>query len=500
VVLGVLLVSAFVTRRDGLPDDGLWFDDSWVAAGAVRGSLSQFFAVGSGHPGFTTALMAVSRLTDGSSSALAYPSLVAGTLGPPLVYLALRWFGYAPSIGALVAAALVVGDHHIIYSGRVKSYVIDTLIVLGLAVIVPRLARMKWRPGLGLAWFAAATIVGSFSGFALAATGVAGVILVLHPASDRGLRIAAVAAQAVAQFALFVKMQRSSDLARIERHQESIYDGHLEFDPNPVRFGAEVLEHLKRIAAVFPGGPDWWLTISVFVVLAGLVGAALTKRKPVLARYLALILFAAFVGGLAGRFPFGPEGGGGERATLWLVPIMAVGLAIALGFVRGLIATRAPLRLGFDLVAFVSAAIVVLSAIGDEVSYPWPGSKSATEFIEAELDENDAVIITQTSVYTYAVESNSDVSARATPERIIGFIPEFSDHRLHAIGTFAEGGGTPGAIRRRVDGADRVFVHIGIPFIAGAQLRDVRNELVFLGYEEQRTEAFGAALVQIWRQ
>lgn len=35
-----LAVVACLYRRGGLPEDGLWFDDSWVAAGAIEGSLA----------------------------------------------------------------------------------------------------------------------------------------------------------------------------------------------------------------------------------------------------------------------------------------------------------------------------------------------------------------------------------------------------------------------------------------------------------------------------
>ena len=46
-----LAVVSFLTRRDGLPQDGLWFDDAWVATGAIHGRLSELAMVGSGIPG-----------------------------------------------------------------------------------------------------------------------------------------------------------------------------------------------------------------------------------------------------------------------------------------------------------------------------------------------------------------------------------------------------------------------------------------------------------------
>ena len=176
VVLAIVLaVAGYAIRRTGLPHDGLWHDDAWVATGAIHGHPLQLFMVGSGHPGFTGTLMIVSRLTGANSSAMAYPAFVAGVLGAPLLFLALRRFGYARSVAALCAAALVVADVHILYSTRVKPYTLDVLVVLGLALVLPRLARRTWDWTLAIGWVVFTIIVGSISGFALVATAIAAV-------------------------------------------------------------------------------------------------------------------------------------------------------------------------------------------------------------------------------------------------------------------------------------------------------------------------------------
>ncbi len=71
--------------------------------------------------------------------------MAAGVLGPALLYLALRYCGYERSIGVLLGAALAVAATDVVYSGRVKTYTIDILIVLALALIIPRLTRIRWR-------------------------------------------------------------------------------------------------------------------------------------------------------------------------------------------------------------------------------------------------------------------------------------------------------------------------------------------------------------------
>jgi hypothetical protein len=510
LLAAALLVTAFVARRDGLPADGLWHDDAWVAGGAVRGSFSQLFTVGSGQPGYTAALMGWNSLTGGSSRGLAVLTLIAGTLGPPALYLLLRRLGYARSISALLGGALVVATVHVLYSGRIKTYAFDPLIVIGLVVAVSVLARVRWRWPTALAWVASAILISSFSGFAFVATAVAGVILVLYAKSDRVIRIVAVAAQALGQVTLFAAMQQAAgrQLEELEANQEKLYDGHVTFSWNPLRFGGEVIEHLRRLAVVFPGGPGWWLTTFALIAVAGLVLAAFTKRQSVPARYLALILLVAFIGGVVGRFPFGPtspdDGSAiftrGERSTLWLIPVLAVGLAAALQSLRGLAAKSSRLRLGFDIVVYALAGIVVATALKDATPYPFPGSKSATSFVESDLHRRDVVLISQASVWPYAVESKLGVSILGRPETINGFIPRFADPRLHPVGAFSESGDTLERVGTWVDGADRVFVQTHIPGLGAGQVKAIEAILMTDGFQRERLMKFQwGAQVMVWK-
>jgi hypothetical protein len=482
-----------------MPRDGLFSDDAWVATGAVRGSPDQLITVGSGHVGFTGALMIWSRLIGASATALAAPALVAGVLGPGALYLMLRRFGYARSISALLGGTLAASSVHILYSGRVKTYVFDAVIVIALTLIVPRLARVRWGWAVAAAWSVGAVVVGSFSGFALAATALAGVILILHPCSDRFVRMVSVAAQGIAQLALFVAMQRSFASARLEEHQESIYDGHLEFDANPIDFGAQVLQHFRRVLVVFPGGPHWLLTVGVAAVLVGLVVASLSKREALAARFLALLLVFAFVGGVADRFPFGPSGGNalsrGERSTTWLIPMVAFGLAAVLQRVRNLSGDRRWLRISVDATIFTIAAMVVVAALQrDTLGYPFPGTESATEFLEAELRDGDVALLAVTSLYPVALEVDSKVTLRAFPDGLVGFVPVFADHRLIAVHSL------PFEDLERVIGrADRVLVHIGIRGFVTLPPSHQRI-LDEKGFVPERSLPFGAADVVILRR
>ena len=499
-----LLVVAFLTRRDGLPHDGLWFDDSWVAAGALHGSLRHLMMVGSGHPLFTAGLMAWSTITDDNLRSLAYPALVAGIVGPALLYVALRSFGYPQSICGLFGAALVVSDVHVLYSGRVKPYTFEPLLVLGLLVVVPRLARITWRWPMAIGWVVAAMLLATFTGNMLVAMAAAGAILFLHPASDRIVRGAAVTAQAVGFLAFLWLAQRSTDLAEIEVTQEKNYDAHLDFFINPIRFGGEVLEHLRRVAMVYPGGSGAWLTLFALAAVAGLVVAAVrtwTRSESLRARLLLLILAVALIGGLLHKFPFGTTAGNfisrGGRHTLWMLPVMAVGLAVLLHRLRRTIRRAAP-RIGFDTLTLAAAVLVVVVGYQSAFDYPAPGSASATEYVESKLRPDDVVLITQTSIYAYAVASSTPLSLRATPTRMIGFTPNFANPNVHTIGSFGEATGEPAEIHRFVGGAERVFVHVSFPGIGN--LATVENALRDAGYRETQRRLFDWALVVTWQR
>jgi hypothetical protein len=83
-------------------------------------------------------LMGWIRLTGGSDVSLAYPALIAGVVGPTLLYLTPRLLGYARWIGVLLGAALAASQADIIYSGRLKPDTTDILVVLVLVVLVQR--------------------------------------------------------------------------------------------------------------------------------------------------------------------------------------------------------------------------------------------------------------------------------------------------------------------------------------------------------------------------
>lgn len=496
-----LAVVAFLLRRHGVPTDGLWLDDSITGAG-LTASPSDLFTVSADHPGFILTLMGWRDLTGGSDAALTYLALAAGTLGPALLYLGLRWCGYERSISALLAAALVVAETHVVYSGRVRTYTIDLLIVLALALVVPRLTRISWRWGMAIAWVAATALLALFSGFALIAVAVAGPIILLHPASDLRWRAVAVGVQEAICVVLLVVEGNTHNLPAQEENFRRVWDAFVDFSPNPITFGGEAFIHLRRVGEYFVGGPAWFAGLCIVVAIIGLVIAAWRGRQALRARYLLLLLVTAFVAGVLGKFPFGPSQGvivsSGGRVSLWLIPVVAIGLAAALQGLRNLIGRRRFLALGFDVAAFAAAIVILVVGLArDPVPYPFPGALSATEFVQSHLGSRDAVLIGYRSSWSFATETSFDTGVMHTPDSSIGFQPDFPDHRIHYIDTLVD----RDHVSPEVANADRVFVYYAEPPYRSseAQLRTtLASTLQSLGFNREPTQTFQRATVEVW--
>jgi len=510
LVLVALVAAASWTRRYGLPDDGLWFDDSWVGAGPVKGSASQLLIVQSGHPGFSALLMGVSRIWNGSS-VLGGPAFVAGILGPVALYLVVRAIGFARPIGALVAAALVVADVPILYAGRVKTYTIDLLIVAAIMLVLPRVVRVTWRWRMAIGWTAAAFIVGSVSGFAMAATATAALVVVAHSRSDLRYRLGALGAQALAQYSLVQILHARSNLEDLEASQE-IYDGHLEWEWNPISFVGQVLRHLRRIAVVYPGGTKWSTLLLAVVAVAGLALASLTGRVRV--RYAGALMLVTFAGAFFSVLPFGPDDwywkdsglppnplSRGERGSIWLVPAIAIGLAAALHLVRRLVATGTRRRTAFDVVLWAGAAGLVLFGLGTTPPrYPLPGNASATAYIESELTDGDVVLLTSTSIYSFLVETTLATELHATPDRHIGYTPEFTDAPIYTFGGFGQHEARPREVRSLTETARRVLLMDSIPGLGGLEVEPIVRGLRSGGFNLERVERFGAVEVMVFER
>jgi len=488
-LLALVLGAVAAAVRWHVPADGLWHDDAWQALGAWKGSFGELTTVGQTQPGFTAGLMVWTRVFGTSTASFVTPALVAGTLGPPVLYLGLRRFGYARSIALLVGAALSSAPLHIAYSYHVKTYDFDVLIVLGLALAVWHLARWHWQWPTAAAWFAGSVVVGSFSSIALIATSVAGVILVAHSNSDWMRRATAVAAQLALLFTIYRVFSPTYNHELINGYFER-WGGFIEFDANPVTFGRDLFDHFWHVADVFPGGIP---TLALALAGAGLFVAAWRGPVAVPARFLGLTVAVAVGGSLIDVIPFGPRRDYG-RVSLWLVPVMALGMCAALELVRRRMSGRTTLRAGFDAAVYIAAGLILISSFGTDHPYP-AGARSAVRDVMAEVGPGDAVVVTKYTRYIFALYSGTPVGLRATRDRSIGFGPTFGDPRVLAH----EDTTTPDEINHFVEGVDRVYL-VNAPAGNGQAeyLLKLDLELALRGFTRVSTETVETGYVEVW--
>ena len=512
-VVAGLFVAAFVARRNVLPHDGLFGDDAWQAFGAMHGSASNFITVGFSAPGFTGALM-VWHWFVGAPERLADLAFAGGVLTPAVLYVALRRFGYAWSISLLVGAALVSENLNVVYSGRVKSYVIDALIVLGFVALLPRLVRVHFGWREVALWVFGSFVVGFFSPFAFVAAGVAGMIVLLRPSGDRVMRAVAVALQGALGVALTLAVRRTYDAHALEVWWKRNYDGFVGFDLQPLGLLSHAVTHMRRVAAVFSGGPAWWATVILIAALLALAVDALVRRRSaraLRAQYLLLLMLVAVAASVVSVLPLGPTGDG-MRLSLWLVPIFAIGVASAVERLRVALTGQVATRIAFDAAAVIASALLVAGASNGGPAYPLSGSRSAAQFVESALASNDAVFIEHSGgMYPYAVASHLHLIV--WPHRSkVAFKPEFRDRRFHYIAFTGNLGNrlllTTNSdadhktnISRAIGSADRVFFYVedtsDIPRRGGLAFAATLHRL---GFKQENDTRFGDAHVFVWRR
>lgn len=505
LVVTVLLAVGVAARRRSLPVDGLVYDDAWVATGVTKGGFHDLLHVSTNHPGFSAMLMVWARTVSGRSELLAIPSFVIGAATPALTYVVLRKLRVIWSISFFAAALLLVAPPQVQYSGRVKSYVFEVVVVLVLAIALKPLASRTWSWGVAAAWLAASVLVGTFSVFTLVAVAAAGVVLALHPSGDRNRRIAAVGVQGVIQIFYFRLVQASFDSSQLTSDWSRVYDGYPEVHANPVSMVREVASHLRRFGQTLVDTGSAPALLLVVVAIAGLALSCRRGDRSLTARYLLALPILAFLGSLFRLTPFGPSVGNplfpGGRATLWLLPSLVVGLAFSLDLiVRRLVAVRKAnlLLVGVHVLAVLAAVAVVAPSLGHEWPYPLPGARSGHEAAERYAGSDD-VIVLLSGMWSYSAEPGVKVAIEPRPHTIIGFVPIQLDPRVWSLET-ERWNGTIRQVRRRVRGARRVILYDGFVGFGDASLPSLARSLRVLGYRRVTNQPHGVVAVQMWQK
>jgi hypothetical protein len=495
LVVAILLVVSFLVRWPTRPTDGLYHDDAWVAIGAMRGGVGDLHATSSDHPGFTLALMGWSRISGVSPERLAWPVLVSGLLLAPILYLCLaRWS--RRSVALVIATCAAIASHHVMFSTRPKPYAVVALAILGLAAVIEPVCRRRWSPLVAGAWLISALVVASTSVFASVAVAVAGIVVVTHPSGDRWLRLGTVGLQAVLQAALLIWVQRSYDVDALTADWAALYDGYLQTDREPWDMARDLAVHVERTANVFPGGSGW---LGVVVGVAAVVGLALAARhgpNALRGRLLGGIVLVAVVGAYLEKVPFGPLSAGalpGGRATIWLVPSLALGLA-ELG---RLALQRVPERRGLasveGAIAVAAAVTIVATAWGDVPTYPAPGSGGAAAMADARHREGTVIVVLPRSLHPFFASSDVPIDIEPTPDELVGFRPVPLDPTVVVSDR-------PLATAAALGQADQVLVYEAVRGFSSDHRAPLVAALEDEGFVLDHVEVNGWAGLEVWRR
>jgi hypothetical protein len=505
----LLTVAALVVRVRALPDDGLLFDDAWVSFGATAGTPGELLSVSTLHPGFSAVLMGWSRLVPGSSGWMALPALLAGVALPAAVVWSVRRLDVDPVVAALVGVLAVVAPTHVVYSGRVKPYTLETLAILLLAVALGPLSRRRWTARVAACWVAAAVAVGTVNAFAMVATGVAAIVLVLHPCGDRSVRATAAAVQAVVQVLLLGAMRRSFDHRELEAAWGDTFDGYVELSADLGASVGEVSTHLARVGQVVVVDRPWLALVLVVLAGAGLVAEAWRGRHAVVARFLLALPLVAFAGSIVDQLPFGTRDQSrafpGTRASLWLLPSVLVGLAFAgeraleLARRRGPTASR---RLA--VVAGVSVAAIVIGALRHDVTYPSPGSETVAAAIDGR-GERDLVLVMETARWSYAAVPGAPFDLVPDEGSMVGYVPVLRDEGLEMVNPAMTWLGSAAELRIAAGPApgvawDCLVLVEGATGVFDAIRSDMDPSFVGAGFEQVDVSTAGASSVEVWQR
>jgi hypothetical protein len=243
--------------------------------------------------------------------------------------------------------------------------------------------------------------------------------------------------------------------------------------------------------------------------VSGLVIGAIRPRHraEALSSRLALgLLLFAFVASLFDRFPFGPHSvtpyfpgiSPGSRHSLWLVPVFALGLAVALSR----IAARLPgaARPVLHSAAIAASVAVLVLGYGRPVPYPIDEAPRATRVVDEWAASADAVIVADTRVYAHALYTSKAVVLVPTPTHQIGFTPAIEDERFHGLGPWSKRRLGPKPIGAIVEHATDVVVYG--TFLGPGSDKFVAPVMRAEGFTAVDTRSFGngKGVVTMWRR
>lgn len=502
LIASVLVVPSVILRRLFLPRDGVGGDDGWLIAGA-KGELDDIYNAGLSHPGFTGLIKGWLRFVSDSAETTTIPLLVVSLVTPAVVYLGLRWAKLSRSAACIAAAVMVVAPAHIIFTGRVKPYVIETLVVFILGLLVLHLARTHWSWRTVGWWVLFTTLAATVSTFILLSSAVAMLVLTGWSRVDRTKRISALVAQGGIQLAHLLVTRTNYDAERLaDWWANPPSDGRVEFFLNPIEMTKEIGTHLHHLgAAATQGGSVPAVAVVVVSVLTLAKWSSQRVQSP-MAQYFGLLLVVAFVGGLLGQIPFGArEEVAGTRVSIWLIPSLVVGLAMFVETTIDLAARIRP-RLRLPLVGFWLAIGIVVIVAGSGIrptdatsDFTNVGTRSSSALVAELTGPNDTVIVSPFLWFSYAAEPGVSVEIESDETQLSGFFPFPAEDRIWVQVKDDVWDGSVSQMEARVAASERVVLHAVAPIAASGGLTPFFDALEALDFVEIRREIFGPVIV-----
>ncbi|MCB1505287.1 MAG: hypothetical protein KDJ47_09950 [Hyphomicrobiaceae bacterium] len=452
----ILVVLAYIARAKAFDASSLFHDDAWEAVSINHAHWSEILKFSFSHPGFISLNRVASNLLglqNGSESVVTVLVSIASLIA--VYYITL--YVFEKTLWAIVCTALVhFNPVHIIYSGRIKAYIYEVLIVFVVCFFIEWFRRRPRPTAATYVFFLAMIPIGFFSLYALiiAVTAVA-YILFTAPKEQR-LRIlpgvGLLATLTILLFAALTKAYNSVDLAKLWAARGAFFDlSSLDF-----------FDFIERVEKSFFLIPDWshpysWPSVDfhglIFVSMIAACALILKYSAQHFDKFVVLLWGTLLLLAFVGKIPMGGEDRGMIRLNLIFLPchalILIAGTRI---FLEKLSRIGAKARFNFAwvrtsllVIASLYSLFLVYSSIALRIHYPGPykGVRDAVRFVENNFDPKALVVPLPGAVYQYSGFTSKRV-VLAHFNNVIGYAPTFPDDNV-LVPRFA---GTADAARR----------------------------------------------------
>lgn len=501
VFLATVTLGALVLRLPLLAPSTLFQDDAWAALVSRADGPAETLIVGPTTPGFSLALWGVLSLVGLSSLAAQALPFLAGVFTPALTYVVGLSRRLQPVAAGTAAAFIAVSPTHIAYSGRVKQFTVDALLVIvlvyvgGLVCDRPE-SRRRWAmltvaslAAIGISVITAVGVVGAYAASTFVALRRRTTTTLTHLVVS-GLLVGGISG---AWWLLFLDSRVSPKLAHYWRHRM------IGSADDPRSFVTDTWDHFVYLS-------EWFTTIPApvlaLLLLAGL--ACLLRRgtntailfvTPVLALGVLAVLHLAPLGGGRTDIVIYPAvallaGAAISPVARWSRPsgaVLAVVIVGALLVWPGTEPTGEPRRPADGR----APGVLVAGSWPYPEPYPLRDLRPLIHELEQRRRPDDAVFLGSMTLYPFALYTGQSIgisSGNSLPGIRVTF-DEYSPGRLWR--------GT-NELRKITNSVDRVWVLVG-PLRYPMSPEQVER-LQELGFEQSNATVRNDARLSLWKR